>query len=124
MIQTYDPILPLRRLYLHNASSLLLVSYRTVCTNARAKIQRNPRHSLPLENSSLPFFAIKLQLAGQVLSRFQPEKMTCASYRPLVERWCSYSIRRFKREAGDGGLPPKYLVRLRDRQENFGAGAL
>jgi len=31
-------------------------------------MQRNLRQSLPLQNSSLTFFAIKLKLAGQVLS--------------------------------------------------------
>ena len=124
MVQTYDPILPLRRLHLHNAPSLLWFSNRNVYANARAKIQRNLRHSLPLENSALTFFAIKLQPAGQVLSRFHPEKMTCVSYRRLLEPWCGYSIKRFKREAQDLGPPAKYLAGLRDRQENLGTGAL
>src|SRR6266705_3106073 len=91
---------------------LLWFSYRNVYVNARAKMQRNLRQSLPLQNSSLTFFAIKLKLAGQVLSRFQPEKMTCTSYRTLLEPWCSYSIKRFKREAQDLGPPAKIFSRF------------
>lgn len=80
MIQTYDPILPLRRVNLHITPSLLLFSYRTVYLNASAKMQQDLSESPALKKLFLHFPASSILARPRVGRRFSSEKPTSSSH--------------------------------------------